>query len=113
MTIKAYEIARLFLFLISFLLLIYLISRIEYDAYRNDYERVLIQNHTGGVTLSNAEEQIERQYHHFKARYDKLKSDVIVKIKLLDDNRVCSFIFIFMNSINPQIFFRSKLCNNN
>lgn len=74
--------------------ILYLIdSRIEYDAYRNDYERVLARNHTGGVTLSYAEEHIERQYHHFKTRYEKLKADVIVKIKLLDDNRVRCFLF--------------------
>ena len=63
--------------------------RIEYDAYRFDYENVLAQNHTGGVTLSNSEEYIERQYHHFKERYEKLKIDVTVKLRLLDDNRVC------------------------
>jgi len=71
MTIKAYEKAR-----------------IEYDAYRYDYERVLARNHTGGVKLSNYEENIERQYHHYKERYEKLKADVIVKLRLLDDNRI-------------------------
>jgi hypothetical protein len=74
---------------------LYLInSRIEYDAYRYDYERVLARNHTGGVTLSNSEEHIERQYHHFKERYEKLKSDVTVKLRLLDDNRVCFFFYL-------------------
>jgi hypothetical protein len=71
MTIKAYE-----------------KSRIEYDAYRYDYERVLSRNPTGGMTLSNSEESIERQYHHFKERYEKLKSDVTVKLRLLTDNRI-------------------------
>ncbi|CAF1220906.1 unnamed protein product [Adineta steineri] len=71
MTVKAYE-----------------KSRIEYDAYRYDYELVLSRNHTGGVTLSNSEEHIERQYYHFKDRYEKLKANLIVKIKLLDDNRI-------------------------
>ncbi len=40
------------------------------------------------MTLSNSEESIERQYHHFKERYEKLKSDVTVKLRLLTDNRV-------------------------
>jgi hypothetical protein len=66
-------------------------SRIEYDAYRYDYERVLTRNPTGGVTLSNSEESIERQYHHFKERYEKLKADVTIKLRLLDDNRVRKF----------------------
>lgn len=69
------------------------IFRIEYDAYRNDYERVLARNHTGGVKLTHSEEYIERQYLHFKQRYEKLKSDTNVKIKLLDDNRVRSTLF--------------------
>jgi hypothetical protein len=62
--------------------------RIEYDAYRYDYERVLARNHTGGVTLSNSEEH----WSHFKEPYEKFKSDVNAKWRLLDDNRVCILI---------------------
>ncbi|UJR10862.1 hypothetical protein I4U23_015050 [Adineta vaga] len=63
-------------------------SRIEYDAYRYDYELVLAQNPSGGVTLSNSEEYIERQYHHFKDRYEKLKTNLTVKLHLLENNRI-------------------------
>lgn len=72
--------------------------RIEYDAHRYDYETVLARNHTGGVTLSDSEEHIERQYHHFKERYEKLKVNISVKLRLLDDNRVCIFILFFLNN---------------
>jgi hypothetical protein len=89
MTIKAYEKARLVLFKLT--LNSFDEHRIEYDAYRHDYEIILSRNHTGGVSLSITEEHIERQYHHFKERYEKLKMNVIVKIKLLDENRVCVF----------------------
>jgi len=55
------------------------------------------------MILSNSEEHIERQYHHFKQRYEKLKTDVIVKLRLLDDNRVCIFI------LNYSFFFQDKI----
>lgn len=71
MTIKAFETAR-----------------IEYDAYRSDYEHILSLNHTGGVKLSKREKHIEEQYYHFKQRYEKYKSDVTVKLRLIDDHRV-------------------------
>lgn len=63
-------------------------SRIEYDTYRADYERVLMQNHTDGVSLSNREESIERQYQQSKQRYDKYRDDLLVKLTLLEENRL-------------------------
>ena len=71
MTIKAYE-----------------TSRIEYDVYRCDYERVLSVNPTGGTKLSSREKHIEQQYYHYKERYEKYKMDVTVKLRLIDDHRV-------------------------
>ncbi|CAF3162491.1 unnamed protein product, partial [Rotaria sp. Silwood2] len=60
---------------------------IEYDAYRYDYERVLVQGHTGGVTLSNSEEHIGNQYHHFKECSEIFKIRCLsVKLRLFDDN---------------------------
>ncbi len=57
-----------------------ILFRIEYDAYRYDYELLLSRNETN--------EDIERQYQHFKQRYEKSKDDVTIKLKLLDENRV-------------------------
>ncbi len=56
------------------------LNRIEYDAFRYDYEILLSRN--------EANEEIERQYQHSKQRYEKSKDDVTVKLKLLDENRV-------------------------
>lgn len=61
--------------------------RIEYDAYRYDYELLLNRNQTN--------EDTERQYQHFKQCYEKCKTDVTVKLKLLDENRV-SFSYFFI-----------------
>lgn len=97
MTIKAYEKAR-----------------IEYDAYRNDYERVLARNHTGGVKLNHSEENIERQYLHFKQLYEKFKADTNVKLRLLDDNQIKVMqqqLFVFHNSIVAYFSMTQKQLN--
>jgi hypothetical protein len=65
--------------------------RIEYDAYRYDYELLLSRNNQSEERLSPTDEHIQRQYQHFKQSYEKSKADVIVKLKLLDENRVCIF----------------------
>ncbi len=93
-----------YFFSLFFVFEINLIIRIEYDAYRYDYERVLTRNHTGGVTLSNSEEHIERQYHHFKQLYEKFQTNVTVKLRLIDDNRVCVFILNYSFVFNSKIF---------
>jgi hypothetical protein len=63
----------------------------------------LARNHTGGVTLSNTEEHIEREYHHFKERYERLKTNLSVKLQLLDDNRVW-IVLVEMIRLNYERF---------
>ncbi|CAF1420103.1 unnamed protein product, partial [Didymodactylos carnosus] len=63
-------------------------SRIEYDAYRNDYELLLASKSTSASSSSSeADEIIQRNYHQHKQRYEKLKLDVTIKLKFLDENR--------------------------
>jgi hypothetical protein len=71
------------------------LNRIEYDAYRYDYELVLNRNETN--------EDIERQYQQSKQRYEKSKDDVTIKLKLLDENRVraiLGFVFFYIKLFN-------------
>ncbi len=63
----------------------------------------MARNHTGGVTLSNTEEHIEREYHHFKERYERLKTNLSVKLQLLDDNRVW-IVLVEMIRLNYERF---------
>ncbi len=63
----------------------------------------MARNHTGGVTLSNIEEHIEREYHHFKERYERLKTNLSVKLQLLDDNRVW-IVLVEMIRLNYERF---------
>ncbi len=65
--------------------------RIEYDAYRYDYELLLSRNNQSEERISPTDEHIQKQYQHFKQSYEKSKADVKVKLKLLDENRVRSF----------------------
>ncbi|CAF4005083.1 unnamed protein product, partial [Rotaria sp. Silwood1] len=65
-------------------------ARIEYDAYRYDYEALLARNKSG-EQISSTDEYIQQQYQHFKQCYEKCKDNVIIKLKLLDENRVRSF----------------------
>ncbi|CAF4445332.1 unnamed protein product [Rotaria sp. Silwood2] len=62
-------------------------ARIEYDAYRYDYELLLARNKSEEQT-SSTDEYIQHQYQHFKQRYEKSKDDVNIKLKLLDQNRI-------------------------
>ncbi|CAF1258096.1 unnamed protein product, partial [Didymodactylos carnosus] len=67
---------------------LYETSRIEYDAYRNDYE-LLIANKITNVSSSSSasEEIIRRNYQQHKERYEKFKADATVKLKFLDENK--------------------------
>ncbi|CAF1579545.1 unnamed protein product, partial [Didymodactylos carnosus] len=60
-------------------------TRIEYDAYRNDYD-LLQKDHRTDSTVNDLSE-IQRDYQLQKERYEKLKSDVGVKLKFLEENR--------------------------
>ena len=70
-----------------------------------------MQNHTDGVSLSNREESIERQYQQSKQRYEKYRDDLLVKLALLEENRVRSF---HLNRlVRPRrVIFRSIFSNN-
>lgn len=56
-------------------------NRIEYDAHRYDYQVLANKNQIN--------QNIQKQYEHFKLIYEKSKEDLNVKFKFLDQNRVC------------------------
>ncbi|XP_042561609.1 arfaptin-2-like isoform X5 [Clupea harengus] len=69
MTIKMYENARL-----------------EYDAYRADLEELNLGTRDA-VTMARIE-AADQQYQAQKDKYERLRSDVTIKIKFLDENKV-------------------------
>lgn len=58
-------------------------ARIEYDAYRIDLE-----NTKPDAAQINNEDTL-KNYNKHKDNYEKLRSDVAVKMQFLDENRVC------------------------
>ncbi|XP_042557630.1 arfaptin-1 isoform X3 [Dipodomys merriami] len=61
-------------------------ARIEYDAYRTDLEELNL-----GPRDANTLPKIEQSQHLFQAhkeKYDKMRSDVSIKLKFLEENKV-------------------------
>lgn len=58
--------------------------RIEFDAYRMDLENTKPELTPSAVAL----EETQRSYAQHKEQYEKLRSDVAVKMQFLDENRV-------------------------
>ena len=61
-------------------------ARIEYDAYRTDLEFYGAARDTEINQLRLAETQL--RFNEKKTEFEKLRSDVQIKLKFLDDNRV-------------------------
>lgn len=70
-TVKAYEAAR-----------------IEFDAYRADYQHYTASTPTNSAASFKAEEA-KNEYEKQKARFDRLRSDLTIKLKFLEENKVC------------------------
>lgn len=64
------------------------VFRLEYDAYRNDLEE-LMQTNQG--SMSSKAEEARKNFLSHKERYEKLRSDVAIKMKFLDENKVIFF----------------------
>lgn len=97
----SYEAERCFLACI----IAFLLFRIEYDAYRTDLEELNL-----GPRDASTLPKIEQSQHLFqihKEKYDKMRSDVSVKLKFLEENKVNSllsgnFLWIFKKSLNTK-----------
>ena len=75
----------------------------EFDAYRADLEQYNIVPPKDSATIAKAEE-IKRKFEEHKVKFDRLRGDVAIKLKFLDENRVCSLkihdhILLFLISV--------------
>jgi len=76
-------------------------SRIEYDAYRTDLEFYSSARETEINQLRLAETQL--RFNEKKIEFEKLRSDVQIKLKFLDDNRVkvmAKQLLLFHNAVS-------------
>jgi len=60
--------------------------RVEYDAYRSDMELLVQASRTDANAARLDEAQLAFQQH--RDNFEKLKGDVAIKMKFLDENRV-------------------------
>lgn len=66
-------------------------ARVEYDAYRTDLESLTTKS-DGAVGLEEAQQNFELHRQHFM----KLRTEVAIKMKFLDENRVRGMIFFYL-----------------
>uniref|UniRef100_A0A182Q1Z1 AH domain-containing protein n=1 Tax=Anopheles farauti TaxID=69004 RepID=A0A182Q1Z1_9DIPT len=65
----------------------YELARVEYDAYRVDME----QQRTGGANEPQqkySNDEVQKKYEKCKDQYEKLRSDIVVKMQFLEENRI-------------------------
>ncbi|XP_064089768.1 arfaptin-2-like isoform X3 [Macrobrachium nipponense] len=65
---------------------LYEAARVEYDAYRSDLE-MMSQQPRSEISSIKLEEA-QRNFSMHKAHYDRLRADVAIKLKFLDENKV-------------------------
>lgn len=64
-------------------MLMFLVNRIEYDAFRSDFETQQLSA-KDPVKLEEAQQKFELH----REKFDRLRSDLSIKMKLLDENKV-------------------------
>ncbi len=71
-----------------------LLGRIEFDAYRSDLDALQGSPSTPGSTPTSAMgggarlDEAQRKFAAHKEKYDKLRADVAIKLKFLEENKV-------------------------
>lgn len=61
--------------------------RIEYDAYRTDLEELNLGPRDAN-TLPKIE-QSQQQFQIHREKYERMRNDVSIKLKFLEENKVC------------------------
>ncbi|XP_072240902.1 arfaptin-1 isoform X2 [Leuresthes tenuis] len=64
----------------------YEIARVEYDAYRTDLEELNLGPRDGN-TMPRIE-QSQQQFQVYREKYERMRNDLLVKLKFLEENKV-------------------------
>lgn len=64
--------------------------RLEFDAYRSDLEEMSLGPRDAAAMVRTEMAQHDYQVH--REKYERLRSDVTIKLKFLEENKVCSFL---------------------
>lgn len=60
--------------------------RVEYDAYRTDLEELNLGPRDGNTVLKIEQSQLQFQIH--REKFERMRNDVSVKLKFLEENKV-------------------------
>lgn len=74
--------------------------RLEFDAYRSDLEELSLGPRDAAAMVRIEMSQHDYQVHRDK--YERLRSDVTIKLKFLEENKVCKK--INKNPCIPSVF---------
>lgn len=69
----------------------WLLFRLEFDAYRSDLEELSL-GPRDAVAMARIDDA-QQEYQVQKDKYERLRSDVIIKLKFLEENKVTSLIW--------------------
>lgn len=72
--------------------------RLEFDAYRSDMEELSLGPRDAATMVRIEMAQHDYQIHRDK--YERLRSDVTIKLKFLEENKVCIYLVWCMFSVN-------------
>ena len=75
------------------------LTRVEYDAYRTDLEYYAANKNSEANEQKMSETQIS--FNNKKAEFEQLRSDVQIKLKFLDENRVSGSTDFFIFCYKP------------
>lgn len=64
------------------------VSRLEFDAYRSDLEELSV-GPRDAATVARID-AAQQQYQVQREKYERLRSDVTIKLKFLEENKVSS-----------------------
>ena len=64
--------------------------RLEYDAYRNELEALQLGPRENAV--SSRVDETRRRFEEHKVKFEKLRADVNIKLKFLEENKVCRMV---------------------
>ena len=84
---------------------VYETSRLSYDAYRSDFEVLKKQANTSQPAASRLP-AASAEFEKHKAKFEQLRHDVDIKLKLLDENKVMQVVqvlFIFSRLLTTEI----------
>lgn len=63
-------------------------ARVEYDAYRSDHQYYSQTTPTSSAATFKAEEA-KKAYEKQKEKFERIRSDLTIKLKFLEENKVC------------------------